>query len=382
MYLREQDEFLEERNTKLKNKKAIIIFFIIVLVIVAIIGAFEVAKGNELVEKPEIKLPKVSVEKTITDKFVTTYDATGKICNNTYKIGANEVRGKVHQIFVKEGDKVTEGQAVLSINVTASVAQLKLQLVNTTQGLDELNLSLSQLETKRNEMNQLYESGLIAQNTITELDDNIAKLKSKQAGLQRTKSALNTQINDISSLGIVYAKEAGIVTKQKFKVNQTPGMDDCIEIKSEKKPEARIYLTEKIVKMITEDIDVEVDIDGKIYKGFIKDIFSLNPGEALYPVDIEINTEDSFLSDMSISVKIPTYKNDNAVLLNSKAIINFNNEVYVYKLVDNKAVKTLLEVGESVDGFTEVKKGLNAGEEVIVEGQFGISDGDKVEVIK
>ncbi len=355
-------------------------FFIIVIIIVGIIAIFEVINGNKEEVKPEVKLPKVNIEKTISDKFVTTYDATGKIRNNTYKIGANEVRGKVAEIYVKKGDHVEEGQAILSINVTASVAQLKLQLVNTEQGLNELNLSLEQLQTKRNEMNQLYEAGLVAENSITELDNNIEKLNSKRNGLLQTQSALYTQINDISSLGMVYAKESGIVTKQKFRINQTPSIDDCIEISSQKKPEARIYLTEKIVKKVSEGDHVDVDIDGKIYQATIKDIYSINPNETLYPVDIEINTDKNFLSDMSISVKIPTYKNNNAVLLNSKAIINFNNEVYVYKLVDDKAIKTILEIGDSVDGFTEIKKGLKAGEKVIVEGQFGISNGDQVEV--
>ncbi len=366
----------------MKNKKAIRIFFIIVIIIVGIIAIFEIIKGNKEEVKPEVKLPKVNVEKTITGNFITTYDATGKIHGNIYKIGANEVRGKVAAIYVNKGDYIEEGQAVLSINVTASVAQMKLQLVNTEQGINELDLNLAQLNTKKDEMNQLYDAGLVAENSITELDNNIEKLNSKRNGLLRTQSALYTQINEISSLGIIYAKEAGTVTKQKFKLNQTPSMDDCIEIKSQKKPEARIYLTEKIVKMITEGEKVDVEIDGIIYKGIIKDIYSLNPNESLYPVDIEINTDKSFLSDMSITVKIPTYQNNNAILLNSKAIIKFNNEVYVYKLVKNKAVKTLLEVGDSVDGFTEVKKGLKAGEEIIVEGQFGISDGDKIEVIK
>ncbi len=366
----------------MKNKKAIIIFFIIVIIIVGIIAGFEVAKSKEVKEKTIVKLPKVSVTKTSTDKFIVTYDASGKISNNTYKISANEVRGKIAEVYVNEGDYVYEGQAVLSLNVTANVAQLRLQLVNTEQGINDINLSIEQLETKKNEIQQLYDNGLVAKTGLTEIEDNIEKLTTKKAGLEETKTALNAQINDISGLGVIYSSESGIVTKNKFKPNQTPTINDYLEIKMQEMPEARIYLTEKILKNITEGDPVEVEIDGKIYQASIKEIHSLNPNETLYPVDVAIDSEDQFLSDMSVTVMIPTYKNEQAVLLDSKAIINFNNETYVYKLVDKKASKTIIKTGESLDGFTEIKKGLTAGESVIVEGQFGIADGDKVEVIK
>ncbi len=380
--MKDLEDCLEERTIKLKNKKAIVIFFIIVLVIVAIISVFEYKQSIKPKEEVKITIAKVQCEEAKTAPFTLYYDATGRVNNTSYKIGADIVRGKVSQVYVKEGDYVNQGAALLSMDVTSGVAQLKLQVVNTEQGINDLSLSISQLETKRAELQELFDAGLVAKNKLTELDNNLENLKSKRNGLLNTKDSLNKQIGEISGVAVIYAKESGIATKVKFKPNQYPTMEDFIEIRKEEKPSAKIYLTEKIVKKIHVGEELNILVNDKSYKASVKEIFSLNPGESLYPVDISIDSDDDFISGESITIKIPIYSNDKAIVVNRKAIINFNNEVYVYKVVGGKAIKTVIETGGTVDGFTEVKKGLQAGDKVIIEGQFDIDDGEKVDVIK
>ncbi len=366
----------------MKNKKSILIFFLFVIVLVAIIAFFENKKGQEVKVEPEVILPKVEVKKASKGSFVMNYDATGKITNSTYKIGADVIRGKVSSIYVNEGDYVAEGAPLVYLDATANVAQMELQVVNTDQGINEIDLSISQLEEKKKETQELFDNGLIPENSLTEIDNNIENLKSKRNGLVNTRASLYQKINAISGLGVIYAKEAGIVTKMKIKLNQIPTMEDYIEIKKQERPVVKIYLTESLVKNIQVGEAVQVSVDDQIYQAWIKEIYSLNMGETLYPVDVEIASDENFISGMSVNVKIPIYRNDNAILLDRKAIINFNNEVYVFKIVNDKAVKTVLQVGETVNGLTEIKEGLQDGDSVVIEGQFGINDGDKVKVLE
>ncbi len=373
--------FLKERTVKLKNKKSLIVFFVVVLLTVAGLWLIEYVRGDVVKEEVPVSVPTVVTEKAVTEKFVLHYDALGKVASTTYRIGAESVRGRVSSIFVKKGDYVKEGAAVLSLDVTSAIAQLKLQITGIVQGIKELDLSISQLRTKREDMLKMFEKGLVAKNAVDEIYNNIKSLELKRQGLVNNKAAINAQINEISSTGYVYAKKSGVVKKVGIKLHQIPAMEDYIEIEIDQKPVVKLYLTEEVVKDVSEGEVVDVYLDDVLYKGKIKEIHSLSTGDILYPVDVEVDTTEKFLAGMSADVKIPIYHNDAALLINRKAVISFNDEVFVYKVVDDKVVKTLIEIGDTVNSMTEVKSGLTAGDGVVVEGQFSVVDGEKVEVL-
>ncbi len=365
----------------MKNKKGILIFFIIALIVVGIIATFEYIKRDQSKEEVKPSIPSVIAEKAIKEEFTLSYDTSGKIISNSYKIGADIVKGRVSSVYVEEGDYISAGDAVLSLDVTSSVSQLKLQIVGIDRNINDIDLSLEQLRSKKEETEKLLKNGIVAKDKLDQVNDNIEKLETQRQGLIDNKYAINNQIYEISDVGVIYAKESGTVEKVKIKADQYPGRDDFIEIKMDQKPKTRIYLTESIVKKISLDEVVDVNLDDKVYKGRVKEIFSLNQGEILYPVDIEIDSEEAFLADTSVKIKIPTYTNKNAVLVNRKAIINFNDEVYLYKVVEGKAIKTNIVTGETLNSMTEVKNGIQEGDIIITEGQFSIGDNQEVQIL-
>ncbi len=365
----------------MNKKKAIFVFFIIVAIIISIILIFEYIRANEEVPEVTVTVPSVITEKAVEDEFTLSYEVTGKLMSNEYRIGADVIRNKVSKIYVKEGDHVKAGDAILSVDMTSSVSQLKLQIINLDQAINDLDLSLNQLSKKREDLLALLDAGLVSQNKLEELDDNIEKLTVKKEGLFNNRKALINEKHSINRLGIIYSKEDGIVSKIKLKKNQYPLMTDYIEIKKEEKNKIRIYLTEKIMKKISVSDQVEIKVDDEVYTGMIDEIYSLSQGEILYPVDITFDADKEFISGSSAQIKIPIYHNEKAILVSRKAIIQFNDEVYLYKLIDNKAVKTLITIGETADSMTEVFDGINKGDEIITEGQFNIVNNEKVQVI-
>lgn len=365
----------------MKNKKALLVFFIVVIATVVILWFVDYKKSNVVEEKVKPKIRAVVTEKALEDRFVISYDTSGKVASTTYRVGADVIRGRISNVFVKEGDYVKEGAPIVSLDVTSAIAQLRLQITGIEQSLNELDLSIRQLEKKREDLLKMYDKGLTAKNNIDELFDNIKTLELKKQGLINNKAAINSQINEIAGAGYIYTKKSGIVEKVKVKVNQYPTMDDYIEIKMDKKPDVRVYLTEEVVSNISVGEPVDVSIKDGIYKSTIREIHSLQPGDILYPVDVEMDTTQKFLSGTTALVKIPIYKKDAAVLINRKAIIHFNDEVFLYKLEGDKVVKTLVNAGETVGSRTEILSGLSVGDEVVVEGQFSIVDGEKVEVL-
>ncbi len=365
----------------MKNKKELIVFFVVVIVLVAILAFFEAISEETEEEEVIINPPLVVTQPVVRDDFAVYYTTEGKVDNGSYSIGAEIVAGRVSAVFVAVGDYVDEGAPLVSIDTTSSVSQLELQVVSLDQNIADLNLSLEQLQTKRNEVAELVAIGVASDSELREIDNSIESLTVKQNGLLNNRYALTNQIYAIDSVATIYAKEAGTVTKVKFKANQYPTRGDVIEIKTGEKPQATIYLTEKIVKDIAVGDEVEVFIDEEQYVGRVKEVYSLSYNETLYPVEIEFDSDKEYLTGMSVTVKIPVYQKKKAVLVNRQAVIQFHDEVYLYRVADGKAVRTDIEIGHTVDGMTEVLKGLDVGDVVVVEGQFRVNDGEPVEVL-
>jgi len=63
-----------------------------------------------------------------------------------------------------------------------------------------------------------------------------------------------------------------------------------------------------------------------------------------------------------------------------KAVTITQTEKYVFLVKDGKAVKTSVELGESEGDKIEVVSGLQDGDEIIIEGNRGLSGNEIVEV--
>ncbi|WP_256019330.1 efflux RND transporter periplasmic adaptor subunit [Paenibacillus kribbensis] len=68
------------------------------------------------------------------------------------------------------------------------------------------------------------------------------------------------------------------------------------------------------------------------------------------------------------------------IMLPAKAVVNNGTDTFVYKVVGNKAVKTVVNVGQMSDNKLEITKGLRVGERVVTTGVNLIYDGLALQV--
>ncbi|WP_445671681.1 efflux RND transporter periplasmic adaptor subunit [Paenibacillus sp. FSL M7-0134] len=69
------------------------------------------------------------------------------------------------------------------------------------------------------------------------------------------------------------------------------------------------------------------------------------------------------------------------ILLPAKAVINNGTDTFVYKVVNNKAVKTVVNVGQMSNNKLEITKGLNVGDRIVTTGVNLIYDGLLVQIM-
>lgn len=68
------------------------------------------------------------------------------------------------------------------------------------------------------------------------------------------------------------------------------------------------------------------------------------------------------------------------ILLPAKAVINNGTDTFVYKVVNNKALKTIVNVGQMSNNKLEITKGLNVGDRVVTTGVNLIYNGLPLQV--
>jgi membrane fusion protein, multidrug efflux system len=84
---------------------------------------------------------------------------------------------------------------------------------------------------------------------------------------------------------------------------------------------------------------------------------------------------------MFVRVALALETHANAILVPEPAIWPQGQDSYVYRVVDDKAMLTKIEIGQRRPGEVEVRAGLSPGDVVITEGQIKMRDGAPVTVL-
>jgi membrane fusion protein (multidrug efflux system) len=123
-------------------------------------------------------------------------------------------------------------------------------------------------------------------------------------------------------------------------------------------------------------------VPGKTYEG---KVFAINPlvdaaGRAVV-VRAQVRNQDTSLRPgMFARVRLLTRDTQEALVVPEQAIVPQGDEWFVYRVVDGKAQRAKVEIGQRRDGKAEVLKGLRDGDVVITAGQLKIREGVPVQI--
>lgn len=288
--------------------------------------------GNTLVRNVEIQVKNPGV-------LTNTETATARVGNfsssssGTFEYISEEtivaeVSGKIDAVYVHQGSRVTDGSALIHIDSSATVDNLK---------SSELSLRSSRL-SQENAQKRLEDY------TITAPISGTVVTKNVKAGDKLDNSNMSTEmavIYDMSSL------ECDLAV-------------DELDIKN-------VALNQPVI--ITSDA-----LEGKRYNGQVTSISvngTTSGGVTTYPVTIVIlDFDEDLLPGMNIDVEIVTSKAEN-VLAVPVAAVNRGNTVYV------KGEKT--EEGDPApEGFKSVTVSTGAYNYAYIEIVSGLNEGDVV----
>ena len=145
-------------------------------------------------------------------------------------------------------------------------------------------------------------------------------------------------------------------------------------------------MPEVYLRQVQEGQTLTVTLDALPGKKFEGKVYAVNPlvdaaGRSVVIRAIVRNTDTTLRPGMFARVNLITRAEKEALVIPEQAIVPQGEDQYVFRIVDGKAARVKVEIGQRRDAKVEILKGLDPSDVVVTAGQIKLRDGMPVTVI-
>ncbi|HEX7056243.1 MAG TPA: efflux RND transporter periplasmic adaptor subunit [Bacilli bacterium] len=346
-----------------------LIWGLILIIAASGIFTYNVIRLNH---KTPVKLVKVEQGELSQNIF-----ASGKLESAGVSDQLIGLNGKVAEVKVKKGDKVTKGQ-VLVVMDTSDIEQ---QIALEQNKLQQIKLGREQARKAQFEADRqaVWQGGAPEE----EDRDAYASYDLQIAGEEIVIDSLKEKLTQKE----LRAERDGVVTELSVHSGQMvqQGMP-ALQITDISQLRVRAYLNELDANQAHENMEAIISGDAfaDTYKGTLTSVAAV-----ARPVDqttrdpmVEIlvsvdqpkpELKPGFNASVELLVKQPE-----KLLIPLSAVQYVGDKSYVYEVKDGRAVRVSVQLGVDNEELVQVLKGLKAGDEIIADVQNGMREGKKV----
>ena len=319
------------------------------------------------------QLPLVSVLNINSQEFHHYLELQGDVMTDQNVLVYPQMAGTLQRVYVKEGQRVTKGQVLGTIDdggLSSQLAQMKTQL------------ALAKTTFERQEK-------LWKQNIGSEIQYLQAKTQyeAQESGVKQLESVVGKSSLRAPFSGIVDQ----IIKDQGTVVSPGPGAE-VFRVVNLKNMYVEVEVPEAHLPTVTPGklVEVHFPILGKTLQSKVKQTSNfINPGNRSFRVEIPVSNKDGNIKpNLTAVAKINDYTNKNAILIPQSVLSeNAAGEQYVYLAQKNGesevlSKKVIIELGKTQGDNVEVLSGLKAGDKIIVEGARSVRDNQQIKVIE
>ena len=276
-----------------------------------------------------------------------------------------EIDGRVDAIHFQEGQTVTRGQKLVSMDP----AELKAQL-------SRMDVLVRTEQQRLDRAKELLAQQFISQEAVdlarNNLDSAVAQRREAEARL--TKTTIQAPFS--GTIGLRLISPGAYVKKG----------DDIARLESLSLIKVDFRIPEAFTSKIRSGQEMHIRLDAFPGEEFAGRIYAVEPmiDERTRTVLIRGRVDNPKLKlkpGMFVRVALTFDKRANAIVVPEPAIWPQGTESFVFKVVDGKAMLTKVGLGVRRPGEVEVKDGLAPGDLVVTEGQIKLKDGAPVMVL-
>lgn len=345
----------------------------------------------------------VEVTEVTQGAMSTEYSVNGKVAADNEVQVFPMLAGQVLTLSVSEGDKVSKGQTLLSVDtstVTSTMSSLR-ESYNATKtatdkAIENAQISVQQAQLAVENTEALLEAGAAAEQDLTKAKQGleqaqagVAQARAQQAASLAQIQASIDQINKQASLGTVTAPCAGTVTT----VNVVQGgmassAQPAVVIAEDSRVKIKASVSEDVFAGLHVGDSAGVQISVLSDEVKTAKILSLpaaaNQQTNLYDVSVSVPDGSDPAIGSFATVIFYTDRRENTLSVPTECVLTGNdNERYLFTVDEGgtTAKRVTVETGLVGKTQTEITSGLTAGDRVVTKGQSYLSDGSAVRVV-
>ena len=276
-----------------------------------------------------------------------------------------EIAGRVVRIGFTEGGLVRKGDLLVELDRSVLLAQVE-------QARAELDLSKANYDRTADLAERKFVSASAKDQAAANLSVQQAKLRLAEAQLAKTQ---------------IFAPFNGVVGLRNFSVGDyVREAADLVVLEDVSQMKVDLRLPERFLGELKPGLSVEMRVDAYPQRVFRAAISALDvqvsaDGRALVARGMLANQEFLLRSGMFARARIVLKERGSAVMVPEEAVYPMGAEVFVYKIIDGKAMRARVATGVRRDGKVEITEGVVLGDLVVTAGQIKLArDGTEVRV--
>jgi macrolide-specific efflux system membrane fusion protein len=380
---------------------------IVIVAIIAAIGWFGVKPAILGSQQQQVQYQTAIAEK---GTLITSVTASGTVSSGSSASITSSATGIVQEVYVENGDTVSEGDPIALIKLDKSSQQQQAQAwasyLSAQNTLNTAKAKMNSLQSALFKANQTFVNG---KGTADPDTDDPVYIQQRADWLQ-AEADYNNQANVIkqaeaalSSSWLSYSQLSPTITAPMSGVvgnlSITPGLTISGSNQSDSTsttgsntastqtvgtitledgtPQVSVNLTEIDVVKVKPGQKVTLTLDSHPDKTFTGKVSAVNTngsvssGVTTYPATITLDTAvDTIYPNMAVNATIITDIKNNVILVPSGAVQTSNGASTVRVMKAGQPTSVQVEVGGSNDTQTEILSGVNV-EDTVVTGQTG-----------
>lgn len=376
-------------------------FFILIILVLAI--------GIGIWSKVHTASPQQQYQTAQAEQgtLITSVSTSGTVTTANKVSITTQASGVVGEVYVKNGDTVTQGQKIADITLDAAGQQRQSAAwSNYLQAQNTLNSANAQLYTLQNQLfvaNQKFVTDRGTQNPNTNdpvyIEENAAWLaaeaayKNQSAVIAQAQASLtNTWLSYQQTASSIVAPSTGTLTdlilasgmqignsttnsssSNNNNGSSTNSSQSIASITTIGNPIVSVNIAEVDIPHVKVGQKVTITFDAFPDKTFTGKILGINTSGSVnsnvttYPATIVLDgPSNDILPNMNATAKIITNIKDNVLLVPSGAVQTANGSSTVRVLKNGKVTNVPVEIGDTSDTQTEITSGLSEGDTVVV----------------
>ncbi len=300
----------------------------------------------------------VRVESVATQTFFQQQRYNATLSGKQESTAQSDLSEVVSQIHAKVGDRVSQGQLIISFPRTAAAAHY-----------EQAVTAFAAQQTVFERMQRLYEKGAIS---LQELDNVETGYKVSKANLEASEAMIKVKAPISGILSALHVSQSDKVYpgKDLFTISTTDGYKAVMMIPTQDAPQ------------IKKGAVATAQVNGETLKGSVSQVgMAMDP--MLRAIRVEatfngMNKNISFGSNALVTINV--FSKPDCIVVNREHLIFENGNTFVWVVENNRAVKKEVSLGLDDQLHYEVLSGLNVGDQLIIAGNSLVSENSLVRV--